>query len=145
MKFRMKTDPVYASHQRYLRAARKRRRIKKFSPAQRTAFHQRKRMGKYGINVDTYNSMFLSQKGVCAICGQPETKLVRDKISALAVDHCHSTGKVRGLLCVRCNMGIGHFKDSLEVLEAAYHYLRGSTLGVEQLKLDFDLDLAADR
>jgi Recombination endonuclease VII len=57
------------------------------------------------------------QNGLCAICGNKESE------RRLALDHCHDTGKIRGLLCGTCNTGIGMLKDSVELLEAATKYL----------------------
>lgn len=71
---------------------------------------------KYGITLDDYNRMCEAQGGLCAICVKP--------YEGLFVDHCHSTGKVRGLLCHYCNMGIGFFKDREDLLCAAIEYLR---------------------
>ncbi|CCF85406.1 endonuclease VII domain-containing protein [Nitrolancea hollandica] len=73
---------------------------------------------KYGITPDEYKALLVEQRGGCAICGQPPI----DK--ALAVDHDHETGTVRGLLCAPCNKGIGLLKDRSEVLTAAAEYLR---------------------
>jgi hypothetical protein len=70
----------------------------------------------FGITVEDYDKMFIAQSGRCAICHCESTK-------ALAVDHCHTTGKVRGLLCTSCNTGLGLFKDNLELLEKAKLYL----------------------
>lgn len=72
----------------------------------------------YGIALDDYNRMFTEQGGLCAIC-RGECKTGR----RLAVDHCHTTGKVRGLLCGRCNQGIGAFLDKTALLDAAIKYL----------------------
>ena len=72
--------------------------------------------GKYGISLDQYENMEKSQNKKCLIC-EEETK------RNLAVDHCHETGKVRGLLCMNCNTGLGHFKDNKELLERALKYL----------------------
>jgi hypothetical protein len=72
---------------------------------------------KFNITKEQYDTMLHEQGGVCAICKGVCTR-------ALAVDHCHTTGKVRGLLCNNCNRGIGHLKDSVEILEAAINYLR---------------------
>lgn len=58
----------------------------------------------------------------CAICNLHQAELSL----TLAVDHCHKTGKIRGLLCVNCNQGIGKFKDSVFLLEAAIKYLQKS-------------------
>lgn len=74
---------------------------------------------KYGITLTDYDKMFEDQSGLCAICHKPETTGKR-----LAVDHCHSSGKIRGLLCSNCNRGIGHLQDSVEILNSAIEYLR---------------------
>lgn len=84
---------------------------------------------QYGIGLDEYNQMLKEQDGKCKICENeevainPQTKEPR----RLAVDHCHSTGKVRGLLCSKCNTAIGALKDSVELLGKAILYLRSST------------------
>lgn len=59
--------------------------------------------------------MLEEQGGVCLICG---------RAALMQVDHCHDTGKVRGLLCSPCNRGLGSFKDSLALVQAAADYLR---------------------
>jgi hypothetical protein len=70
---------------------------------------------KYGISLEDYEAMFTSQSGMCKICRSDEEDLV--------VDHCHDTGIVRGLLCNRCNWGLGNFKDNVDLLRAAEDYL----------------------
>jgi Recombination endonuclease VII len=77
---------------------------------------------KFNITLSEYNAILEAQGGVCAICGEPERS--RRK-SYLAVDHCHETGKVRGLLCNQCNVGLGALGDSIEGIEAALNYLKG--------------------
>ena len=69
--------------------------------------------------------MLQDQDGKCAICKRKELAraYVTKKVRALAVDHCHITGNVRGLLCRACNLGIGHFEDNLEFLKEAVKYL----------------------
>lgn len=74
---------------------------------------------RYGITVDDYNKMLISQNYRCAICGE---KQLNNK--KLAVDHCHKTGKVRGLLCRNCNIGIGMLNDNPESLLKAYKYIK---------------------
>jgi Autographiviridae endonuclease VII len=74
---------------------------------------------KFGITEDQYHGMFDRQLGLCAICHKPENDI------KLAVDHCHDTGKVRGLLCKRCNMGIGLLGDNPDTLISAAMYLKG--------------------
>lgn len=73
----------------------------------------------FNITLEDYNKMFQEQDGKCAICNKHQTEF--DK--SLAVDHCHETGKVRGLLCRECNTGLGKFKDSTNLLEKAKNYL----------------------
>ena len=74
---------------------------------------------KFGITIEQYESMLELQSGVCAICSKSCSR-------ALAVDHDHETGVVRGLLCNNCNRGIGHLKDSVEILQRAIDYLSSS-------------------
>lgn len=73
----------------------------------------------YGMTLDQYENLLAEQEGKCRICRNacPEGKY-------LSVDHCHKTGKIRGLLCSRCNVALGCFKDSTDNLEAAILYLR---------------------
>ena len=78
---------------------------------------------EFGITLELYDEMFEKQNGVCDICGLPETKVIRGKIVSLAVDHDHETGKIRGLLCHSCNVSLGGFKDSPELLISAIGYL----------------------
>ena len=79
---------------------------------------------RYGITLDQYNEMFVSQDGACAICKEEETVTGKDgKAKPLCVDHNHTTGKVRALLCYRCNAGIGYLQDSPYITEQATKYL----------------------
>ena len=73
----------------------------------------------YGIDVEVYEQMFKEQEGKCAICGAAHEDLNR----GLFVDHCHSSGKVRGLLCQFCNTLLGMAQDKLEILQKASNYL----------------------
>lgn len=77
----------------------------------------------FGITIDQYELMFNFQGGLCAICRKPETIMDRGKIRRLAVDHCHATGKIRGLLCGKCNKAIGLVDENLLVLSAMSEYL----------------------
>lgn len=80
----------------------------------------------YGIKIEEYNSMLAAQNGACKICLKPESSLdSRSKLpKKLAVDHCHKTGKVRGLLCYNCNRGIGLLKDDYDIVQRAAEYLK---------------------
>ena len=73
----------------------------------------------YGISIDEYQALLIGCNNRCQICGEPPKQNER-----LFVDHCHSTNKVRGLLCRICNFGIGHFKDNPELMERAVAYLK---------------------
>jgi len=73
----------------------------------------------YGIGIGEYQDTLIEQDFKCAIC---ETHV--DNLDyPLDVDHDHETGEVRGLLCRRCNLGIGFFKDSIRLLKNAIEYL----------------------
>lgn len=78
------------------------------------------------ITKEEYLKLFEDQQNKCAICFQEESVIMRkDKsISPLSIDHDHITGKVRGLLCARCNKALGSFKESEERLQSAINYLR---------------------
>lgn len=86
---------------------------------------------QYGLTIEDYNAMLDSQNGVCKICGMPETKMQRrgsdTKLTpeSLHVDHDHATGKIRGLLCYKCNTALGKFDDNPELFRRAIAYLRG--------------------
>ncbi|GMU26174.1 MAG: hypothetical protein AMXMBFR16_10790 [Candidatus Uhrbacteria bacterium] len=71
----------------------------------------------YGYSMEQYTEQYAKQEGRCMICQQWFEKL--------AVDHCHKTMRIRGLLCQTCNNGLGCFKDSVEMMENAICYLKG--------------------
>lgn len=73
----------------------------------------------YGLSIDDVASMKDKQGNKCAICKIYEEHSSRE----LVVDHCHRTGRVRGLLCFKCNAGLGQLQDSVEMLKAAIIYL----------------------
>lgn len=79
---------------------------------------RRDRKRTHGISLEIYNDMLEVQGGTCAICNLP-CKTGK----SLAVDHSHDTGAIRGLLCINCNTGLGHFKDNLDLLSRAMKYL----------------------
>lgn len=74
---------------------------------------------QYGITLAEYDQMLRDQDNKCAICGNEDEVEGR----RLAIDHCHDSGKVRGLLCGKCNRGLGLFYDNQELLENAISYL----------------------
>jgi len=101
---RRKTDPEYAAHVR--RQAQKWR-LK----------------AKYGLAIEDYDALLEAQGGVCAICHRPETMIIKGTVCLLAVDHDAGTGRIRGLLCVNCNMLIGGARHDPAILRAAIAYL----------------------
>ena len=86
---------------------------KKFKEAKRKYILKK----QFGITIEDYNLMLKKQNGVCGICDKKPIK------KRLAVDHCHNTGKIRGLLCDSCNRGIGQLGDTIEMLKKAVIYL----------------------
>jgi hypothetical protein len=80
----------------------------------------------YNITIEDYNSFLVKQNYKCAICGISQEELsknIKNTPINFAVDHDHNTGKVRGLLCFRCNSSLGGFNDSVDVLDKAKQYL----------------------
>lgn len=77
----------------------------------------------YGLSADGYAALKRKQSNCCAVCGAREGTVIRGRAISLAVDHCHASGKVRSLLCVRCNRGLGLFRDDPALLQAAIDYL----------------------
>ncbi len=73
----------------------------------------------FGLTVQQYDEMLVAQGGRCALCGSdfPGGR------GRFVVDHCHDTGKIRGLLCNLCNVGLGALRDSPQLLQKAIHYL----------------------
>lgn len=81
---------------------------------------------KFGIRLKEYEAMYAAQNGCCAICHSQTTGDVR--LNNFVIDHCHRTGKVRGLLCASCNKAIGFFEDSIVTLQRAIAYLQHHTV-----------------
>lgn len=80
---------------------------------------------KYGISVDEFDKLWDAQDGKCQICSKAMSNNVRvNEPDKVQIDHCHDTGRVRGLLCFSCNTGIGKLQDSVELLEKAIDYLK---------------------
>ena len=77
---------------------------------------------RYGIDEATYDRMLREQNGKCAICVTRKAK---------HVDHCHSSKRIRALLCVNCNNGLGKFEDDVKVMEQAVQYLESPGPRVE--------------
>lgn len=69
---------------------------------------------------EEYNTFLINQEFCCAICNRHLSEFKKK----FAIDHCHKTGKIRGLLCFNCNTGIGHFRESIEAIENAIKYIQ---------------------
>jgi hypothetical protein len=78
---------------------------------------------QYGLDFTQYTEMFNNQKGCCKICNKHLSEVDKGKKKSLCVDHCHDTKIVRGLLCDKCNRGLGLFNDNIEMLKKAIDYL----------------------
>ncbi len=84
--------------------------------------HDLKKM--YGVGIEWFKSQLAKQEGKCAICDKPESLEINGQTVSLSVDHCHNTKIVRGLLCSKCNRGLGFFCHSTDLLQRAAIYLK---------------------
>lgn len=121
LKERYNADPVF---RRQLLDNGKRRREK--NPARMRSLRY---LRKYGLTIERFDEMLADQGDKCAICGDGSRP---HKLHFPLVDHCHATNKVRGILCQRCNHGIGLFKDDPERLRRAAAYIERSRLDTAQ-------------
>jgi hypothetical protein len=101
--------------------------VKKWSDNNKDKARHSQLMYYFGISLEEYNEIFIKQKGCCAICGRHQTEFKK----VLFVDHNHTTGKVRGLLCMTCNLLIGRAKENITILEKALIYLNENKKGGE--------------
>lgn len=90
--------------------------------SRREAVLEKRRLAATGVTRQQFAEMLAAQSGRCAIC---KTDVPNGR-GDWHVDHDHATGRVRGLLCHKCNVGLGHFNDSEELLVQAIAYLRKS-------------------
>lgn len=79
---------------------------------------------EFGISVERYDEMLSEQESKCANPGCRRDNPGRANIKSFAIDHCHKTGKIRGLLCFQCNVALGHLNDSEDKIEGLLQYLR---------------------
>jgi len=122
----------YISRQNYRRnnldkRRRQERKYKTSEKGQRVTRKSRLKC-KYDLTLEEWQQMYNEQKGCCAICGIHQDKLIR----SLEIDHNHVTGKVRKLLCIKCNLGLGYFGVDLlesELLEKAVKYIKETENG----------------
>jgi hypothetical protein len=96
------------------------------NPHKAREYNRRATLKKYGLSEEAAEALWLGQGQACAICSSDlrhPMDLDNDPATAPHVDHCHETGAVRGLLCNKCNRGIGLLKDSAELCRRAAEYL----------------------
>lgn len=77
---------------------------------------------EFNMTPEEYETIRINQNFKCALCDRPESEFKK----RLHLDHCHNSNKVRGLLCPKCNMGLGLFHDNIEVLQKAINYLKAA-------------------
>lgn len=89
---------------------------------------RRSSLKRYGITQEVFDEMYNNQNGKCKICSTEVLKIgeLGDLARVACVDHCHDSGKVRGILCRACNSGIGHLRDDVNILKLAIEYLESS-------------------
>ncbi|HEV2178334.1 MAG TPA: endonuclease VII domain-containing protein [Stellaceae bacterium] len=92
-------------------------------PERVRVLRRRRNLRTYGLTEEMYSALLASQNGSCAICGSADPRGKRGS-KYFHVDHDHSTGAVRGLLCLNCNTALGLFSDSAQVLLKAREYLQ---------------------
>ena len=88
-----------------------------------------RRCRKFGITVEEYSNLISIQNNSCAIC-KKHKDVFEGRGKNFHIDHCHTSGKVRGLLCSHCNTGLGQFKDNIQSLENAIQYISESIKNV---------------
>jgi len=90
-----------------------------------TARERRRQLKRYNLSANDYKLLYEKQNGVCAICGKPEiTKNNVGTIRLLSIDHDHKTKKVRGLLCMSCNVFLGHLEKNVKYISEALVYIK---------------------
>jgi len=102
---------------------------KKYREKNRERVLHAKRKQTYGITKEQYNKMLEQQNFVCAVCKNPESSRVgkgncADYKNSLSVDHNHKTGKIRGLLCSKCNRALGYLQESVEIMQSLISYIK---------------------
>lgn len=101
---------------------------KKYRDKNRERVLHNKRKQAYGITSTQYKTMLKEQNFVCAVCKNPETSKVgkgkhATKVNSLSVDHNHRTGKIRGLLCSKCNRALGYLQESVDIMKSLISYI----------------------
>jgi|SRR5579859_1671161 len=113
VKTKIYRDRYYAKHKEEIKEKNRLRDLR--DPERLKRRKRRSHLKIYGLTLDQYYQMYSTQKGKCAICGISSENF--------NIDHNHTTGKPRGLLCHWCNLGIGHLRDDINLVRKAVEYL----------------------
>lgn len=113
--------PKSIGHREYMR-----RRNKSLRDSNPDYFLEKALRRNYGVTLEWYKRKLDEQGGACAICKKPEKLKINGRVVRLSVDHCHDTGRARGLLCNTCNRGIGLLNHDASLLMEALEYLKES-------------------
>lgn len=84
------------------------------------AWFRKQWLKRYGLTPESFEDLLQSQDRKCAVCRAADPGK-----RGWQIDHCHATGRVRGLLCIHCNLALGHLKDRVDLFQAAITYLNG--------------------
>lgn len=115
--YQLKKEKIAAQGKAYrlVNKDKENKRARKYQQENKVKLELNRILRTYNISLVDYKTLVDNQNNTCFICKENHNKLV--------VDHCHTTGKVRKLLCVHCNFGLGHFRDNPELLRQAAKYL----------------------
>lgn len=109
-----------SQHPEAVRSRERRKNDPRFREAQRKSWLKY----EYGITVEAHDAMWVKQKGLCAACGESATS---KRIARGHLDHNHNTGKIREILCIKCNVALGALKESPAKIIGLLHYLQRHT------------------
>ncbi len=103
--------------------AKKAKRGKKYYKNNREKYRKWALKKHYGLTLETYEDLLKSHDYKCAVCLSPGPESIFQGSQGLCVDHCHKTGRVRGILCAKCNIALGQLEDDPDKILRLYQYL----------------------
>lgn len=120
-----KTDKFKKTRRKYQRSEKGKETNREYQRSEKCKSRHRgcRLKRQYKITLKQYDAMFISQGGACSICGCPETIKLKNIVKRLSVDHNHITGKVRGLLCHKCNQALGLLGENPVVIKSLLEYI----------------------
>ena len=107
------------SLKKYNNSEARKQRMKEYYQENKDAWVEKSLQKLYGISLEDYRNLLSEQNNSCKICERPQSMFKRK----FAVDHCHTTGKVRGLLCMNCNTSLGLMKENPNAVENMRNYI----------------------